>query len=248
LDPDCSTFSALMKGFREAGLIAKPYRQWATWYEPVQNLAFERYLEQRPSVLRTTWRRKLKSLKKAAGFGIKVFEGDGDIESFIAAYEAVERESWKGQEPYPEFIRNLIRLAARKGALRMGVLSIENTPAAAQFWIVWKGRALIFKLAHARSFSSHSPGTVLTMHMLRLILDEDSVGEISFGRGDDPNKKLWESCRRDHWGIEAANPGRFRGLRPSLRLEAALFRDFLKGTAARKTALIDTGTQLGSAS
>ena len=248
LNPDCSTLSALVKGFREAGLIAKPYRGWATWYEPLQNPAFERYLEQRPSVLRTTWRRKLKSLEKAAGFEIEVFERDGDIEAFIAAYEAVERESWKGQEPYPEFIRNLIRLTARKGALRMGVLSIENIPAAVQFWIVWKGRAVIFKLAHAKSFSSHSPGTVLTMHMLRLILDKDSVGEISFGRGDDPYKRLWASCRRDYWGIEAANPGKFRGLLPSLRLEAALFRDFLKGTAARKTALIDTGTQLGSAS
>lgn len=247
LNPDCSAFSAFVEDFGETGLIARPYRGWATWYEPVQNVTFERYFEQRPSVLRTTWRRKLKSLEKAAGFEIEVFGRDSDIESFIAAYEAVERESWKGQEPYPEFIRNLIRLTARKGALRMGVLSIGNTPAAAQFWIVWKNRAVIFKLAYAKQFSRYSPGTVLTMHMLRLILEEGSAGEISFGRGDDPYKKLWASYRRDYWGIEAANPRKFHGLPPSLRLKVALFRDLLRGAAARNDWRMQAGTELRDA-
>jgi hypothetical protein len=235
LNPRCSTISALANGFRAAGLIVKPYRGWATWYEPVQSITFERYLEQRPPVLQTTWRRKLKSLEKVTGFEIDVSGNDNNIESFIGAYEAVESESWKGKEPFPEFIRNLIRLAAQKGALRSGVLSIENTPAAAQFWIVWKGTAVIFKLAYAKRFSGYSPGTVLTMHMVRLILEEGRAVEISFGRGDDPYKRLWASFRRDYWGIEAANPRKLRGWLPSLRLESSLLRDFLKGVTTRKS-------------
>jgi hypothetical protein len=230
LNPELPTFSALRDGYRAAGWVVKGYRGWATWYEPVQNLSFERYLEQRPSVLRATWRRKLKALEKTQGFEIDVLPCGEDPELYIVAYEAVERESWKDRESYPDFIRNLIRLAARKGALRMGILSIGDTPAAAQFWLVWNGKAVIFKLAYAKRFSGFSPGTVLTMHMMRLILNGDRVNEVSFGRGNDAYKRLWAGSRRDYWGIEAANPRRVRGLLPSLRLGAGLLRDSLKGS------------------
>jgi CelD/BcsL family acetyltransferase involved in cellulose biosynthesis len=96
--------------------------------------------------------------------------------------------------------------------------------AASQFWIVWRGTALIFKLAHVDKFQSHSPGTLLTMHMIEQLLEKDRPDEIDFGRGDDPYKKLWVSDRRERWGIEAVNPRTFRGLVLAGRIAVAKLR------------------------
>ena len=119
-------------------------------------------------------------------------------------------------------------MAAQYGALRLGVLTIQGVPAAAQIWLLWKGRATIFKLVHAETFSKFSPGTVLTMHMMRMVLERDCPKEIDFGRGDDTYKKMWLSSRRERWGIEAANPRTVRGLALATRITAGLARDYLK--------------------
>ncbi len=83
---------------------------------------------------------------------------------------------------------------------------------AAQFWIVEDAQATVLKLAHDEAAKSLSPGTVLTALMLQHLLDQEHVGRIDFGRGDDPYKRLWARERRQRIGIVLANPRRPRGL------------------------------------
>lgn len=221
LDPSDRNFRPLAQALRRAGLAVRPFFDSGTWYEQTSGLSFQQYLAERPSVLRNTWRRKAAKVGASGQMRIAYYDNADDIEQAIEDYDSIYRESWKPEEGFPRFMPALIRLAARIGALRMGVLHLEGIPAAAQFWILWRGRACIFKLAYRERFASLSVGTILTMLMFERVLERDKPAEINFGRGDDPYKKLWLPKRRERWGLAAANPRTIRGLRQALRFTAA---------------------------
>jgi hypothetical protein len=228
IDRASPSFDGLLGGFRSAGYLAKPYFAWGTWYERTAGLNFDDFVETRPSVLRHTWARKRAALEKASRSRFRIYRDGDDVGAYIAAYEDVHRRSWKDAEPCLGFIPNLVRLAADCNALRFGILDIDGVAAAAQFWIVWGGKATVYKLAYAEDMSAFSPGTVLTMEMFRHVLENDHPSEIDFGRGDDRYKKLWLTSRREHWGIEAVSPLTLRGLADAAWLVMGLGRDFLR--------------------
>ena len=151
------------------------------------------------------------------------------IDQAIADYQTVYAASWKPAESFPEFIPALIRLAAELGALRLGIYYIDGAPAAAQFWILWHGRAVIYKLAHDKRLDDLSLGTLLTMEMIERVLEDDRPREITLGRGDDPYKKLWLPKRRERWGINAGNPRTWRGLGIGLKCKAGTLYHRLRG-------------------
>ncbi len=225
LDPAATAYPLLIAGFRHAGWRVFPYFDSGTWYEDTAGVDFAQYLAGRPSTLRNTWRRRSAKLEadKRASF---VFHEDVTaIESGIADYEAIYRTSWKGGEPYPDFTPALIRAAAAVGALRLGILRVDDRPAAAQIWLVWRGHATIYKLAHDSHFDDLSVGTILTMRMFERVLERDRPAEINFGRGDDPYKKLWLTKRRERWGLLMTNPRTLTGLFLTIRENiAALLR------------------------
>jgi len=224
LDPMAAHFTALLDGMRSAGFHVRPYLGWITRFEHTCGTDFDQYLSGRPSILRNTWRRKQTRLKGVSSTFYTSYERQKEEEDFIPVYQSVREGSWKGAEPFTAFVLELIRLAARMGALRFGILEIDGVPAAAQFWIVWSGKATIFKLVYAEQFSAFSPGTLLTMHMMEKALEFDKPVEINFGRGDDAYKKMWLSERRERWGIEAANPRSWRGLARCVWLRAGTIR------------------------
>jgi hypothetical protein len=228
LDRDEPGFAAIRAGLRDAHFIVQPYFHYGTWYEDTRGLDFRRYLDDRPAPLRNIFRRKGKA---AQGLRIEYgFSEPGcDLDRLVADYDTVYRNSWKEGEAYPTFIPALVRMAFDCGALRLGVVRVDDVPAAAQFWIVWRGRAVIYKLAHDRRFDKLSLGTLLTMRMAERVLDVDHPDEINFGRGDDAYKRLWLPKRRERWGILGANPRTWRGLGEGLRLVAGRLRAGLAG-------------------
>jgi Acetyltransferase (GNAT) domain len=229
LDPREPSYEALAQALRQAGFLVERTAGAATWYEVTRGVKFFDYLAARPSQLRHTWHRKQRSLAASGRLTTAFFSTVAGIEAAIADFQAVYAASWKPPEPFPEFIPGLIRLAAERGALRLGIYYVDEVPAAAQFWIVWRGRAVIYKLAHDRRFDTLSLGTLLTMEMIERVLEQDRPQEINFGRGDDPYKRQWLGQRRERWGIFAANPRTARGLRLGLEREAAKLYHRLRG-------------------
>ncbi len=212
---------ALMRALRRAGFLVELTSGAGTWFETTGGMSFRDYLAGRPSQLLSTWRRKRRSLAATGRLTATFFSEPAGLDAAIADYDTVYAASWKTPEAFPPFMPALIRLAAGLGALRMGVYYIDALPAAAQFWIVWRGRAVIYKLAHDSRLDKLSLGTLLTMEMVERVLEQDHPEEINFGRGDDPYKRLWLPRRRQRWGITAANPRTARGLRLGLQRQAA---------------------------
>ena len=229
LDPGATSYHALVRRLRGAGLAVECTPGAATWYETTIGLDFDRYLADRPSQLRNTCRRKRRRLRTSHTLDFAFFSDRSGVEQAVSDYERVYAASWKEREPFPEFIPSLIRLAAELGALRLGIYYIDGIPAAAQFWIVWQGRAIIYKLAHNKRFDEFSLGTLLTMEMVERILSTDTPHEINLGRGDDLYKSLWLSKRRERWGITAANLRTVDGLWLGLERELAKIYHRLRG-------------------
>jgi hypothetical protein len=225
-DPD---YAALVRALRRAGMFVERVVDSGCWYEDTAGLDFRRFLAERPARLRNTFLRKRRKVE-AGGRLTKAFCSDTvAIDARIADYQRVYAASWKPTEGFPGFIPALMRRAAALGALRLGIYYIGGVAAAAQFWIVWKGRAVIYKLAHDKEFDALSLGTLLTMEMFERVLAEDRPHEIDFGRGDDPYKQMWLPKRRERWGVTAANPRTLRGWRLGLHREAAKLYRLVRG-------------------
>jgi hypothetical protein len=229
LDPREPSYAALAGALRRAGMLVECSFNSGTWYEETAGLSFADYLADRPAELRNTWRRKRRKLMQSGRLTNRFFDSHSGIDQAIADYQSVYAASWKPAEFFPDFVPELIRLAAELRALRLGLYYLDGTPAAAQFWIMWNGRAFICKLAHDKRFDTLSLGTILTMEMFERVLTNDCPREISLGRGDDPYKKMWLPKRRERWGITAANPRTLRGLRLGLKRQAATVYHRLRG-------------------
>lgn len=178
---------------------AAVYDGFASWTEPVEN--FAAYWQARPSRLKATARRKAAAVD--AQFHYRGSEA-------LDAYEEIQRASWKGPEPHPEFLAAMVRHMA--AVVRIGVLEIDGRAVAAQIWLVHGGRATIFKLAHRADAAAISPGTLLTRSMIEHCLREEAVSLLDFGRGDDAYKRDWMNVCTRRMGVIAGDWRSVKGL------------------------------------
>ncbi|MBI5330383.1 MAG: GNAT family N-acetyltransferase [Betaproteobacteria bacterium] len=210
-DPAAPAQVALFAALRGAGLIPFRYFCFGNWHLPCAGMDWEAYLKTRTSKMRSNIKRMSRKLEEAGGV-LEVLTTPEQAEEAIRAYETVYASSWKKPEPFPEFMPGLVRLAAAKGWLRMGVVRLDGAPVAAQLWLACQGRAAIYKVAYDERCKDYSPGLVLTAHLLRHALEQDRVTEVDYLMGDDEYKRTWMSERRERWGIVAYNPRTPAGL------------------------------------
>jgi len=201
-----NVFDALIQGLEAARFTVQTYFCFGNWYLEVGGRSFDEYAQSLPSTLRNTLTRKEKRLTKSGRSKLELICNEAGLEKGIRAYEQVYRSSWKHQEPYPHFVPELMRVCAKLGALRLGVIYVDDVPAAAQFWIVQNQTAMIYKLAYDERFADLSVGTILTAALMRRVIDIDKVAEVDYLTGDDAYKRDWMSGRRERWGILAMNP------------------------------------------
>ncbi len=205
LDPLWTGLPPLLDGLQDGGLAVRRFDHFGNWHQPVAGCSWESYLAARPGRLRETIRRKTNACARDGRVRITTARSPEELGPALAAYEAVYRRSWKAAEAAPGLAAALLPRAARAGVLRLGVMWVEAQPVAAQYWTVADGTATVLKLAHDDAWRSLSPGTVLTAHMIRALLDE-GASMLDFGRGDDGYKASWAGLRRPRIGLLLANP------------------------------------------
>lgn len=213
LDADGAFIQALAPALRAAGYWTDSYDCFGNWYLPVVHARFADYFSALPSPLRNSIERGRRRLQRTEGYHLHIQADAGaGLEEAIAAFEGVYRRSWKKPEPCPEFMPGLMRMAAQRGWLRLGVLQLQGQPVAAQVWLVVGGKANIYKLAYVQGFERLSPGSVLTAALMAHAMDVDRVREVDYLTGDDAYKRDWMTHRRVRVGLLAFDPLRWRGL------------------------------------
>lgn len=213
MDKSSSFFTRMQEALRLEGYSSDSYFCFGNWYHPVGGQSYADYLGKLPSKIRNTIARGRKKLDAAGAWTLVIHQAPGpELESAIADFTEVYNKSWKVPEPFPEFVPNLCRMAASKGWLRLGVVRLDDSPIAAQLWIVHGGRALIYKLAYVESHKRLSAGSVLTEAMMRHVFEVDRVDEIDYLTGDDAYKRDWMSQRRERHGLVAFNRRTAHGL------------------------------------
>ena len=203
----------LQNGLQQAGYWTDRFFCFGNWYLTVAQRSFEAYASTLPSALRHSIERGQRRLTKQGTWRIHIHQtANTGLEDAIAQFVQVYNQSWKAPEPTPQFIPQLIRMAASQGWLRLGVLTLDGQAIAAQLWLVKDGKASIYKLAYVKGFEKLSAGSVLTHALMRQVIDVDRVAEVDYLTGDDAYKRDWMSHRRERWGLVAFNPRTLHGL------------------------------------
>lgn len=218
LDAESIVFRDLLAALAAAGYWADSYLCFGNWYLNVTSNSFRDYFASRSSRLRNNIRRGQRRLDKAGPWQLSIHKESGaSLEAAIADFIAVYQHSWKQPEPYPHFIGSLCQMAAAQGWLRLGILSRQDKPIAAQLWLVKNLKASIYKLAYDQAESRFSPGSLLTAALMEHVIEQDGVEEVDYLTGDDDYKKDWMSHRRERRGIIAFELRTLRGLLAAMR-------------------------------
>ncbi|MDR2112209.1 MAG: GNAT family N-acetyltransferase [Candidatus Accumulibacter sp.] len=212
LDTAHPFYRHMPRALEAQGYRVDSYTCFGNWFLSVEGKNYAEYLAGRPSRLRNTIHRNLAKAQKAGPFEIVIHQTPGAaLENAIGDYAEIYRKSWKPAESHPEFIAELCRQGAREGWLRLGVLKSDRRPVAAQIWLVYAGKANIYKLAHVQGKNPFSAGTLLTAELMRHAIDIDRVHEIDYLTGDDAYKQDWMAARRERKGLVGFDPGTVDG-------------------------------------
>lgn len=229
------------KALKNARYSVQRYANSFNRFEDTAGLGFDEYFAKRNSKYRYNVRTRERNLEKEGNLETNIYTGDNspeDLQRGTDEYTLGTVESWQSSASLASrHMMILIRLAAREGCLRLGVLKLDGRPIAGQFWLVSGGSAHCMRQAYHEDYKKLAPGIVLTKHMLAHVLDEDHVDAIDFGMGTEDYKEKWMSESRDYSGFMAFDRGTPRGLafaiqhiigRPVKRLLARAVRSVLR--------------------
>ena len=232
MNPQSPSYRLLLEALKMAGLVPFEFFCFGNWFLTAGG-EWSEYLKGRSGALRSTIKRMSKKFSADGGI-LELVQGGAGLERALEAYERVYAASWKGAEPFPNFVPGLARSCAERGWLRLGVAWLKDEPIAAQLWIVAGDKANIYKVAYHEDHKAYAPGTLLTAMLMQHVIEQDGVAEVDYLIGDDPYKKSWMGDRRERWGLIAYNPRSILGLTRLFRELGGRGIKYLKARIGRR--------------
>ncbi|TMM45633.1 GNAT family N-acetyltransferase [Colwellia ponticola] len=231
-------WSSMQLGAFETGVVTQALREYFPYqrlYSQTVNVYQEAltdyasYYQQRPSQLRNTIKRREKKLAKAHQYHTDIITDIARFPEAFNAYKSIYQQSWKGEEYSFDFIEQVCLAALTENKLRLGLLFVDDEPAAAQLWFLqntgpklvadvndsgsvysqkegYQKTASIFKLAYSPKYQQYSVGSILSLVLSEHVISEDKVTTIEFGMGAEPYKKDWLSDTRVRQSYQVFNP------------------------------------------
>ena len=227
-----SAFADLKKAVKQSGLHFYEVFAFADWYLDGINFSGDDYFNSLPKKIRKDVPYCKRRLLKNGELEFKVITDPDLIDLSMDHYYDVYSKSWQKNEGVgPTFHRDLAKMAAAKGWLRLGFLFFNNVPISAQFWLCCNSYAYILKTAYDQEFRKYSPGKILTVEMMKYVIDVDKVVTIDYLHGDESYKKDWTPNRRERKQILVYNnniKGRYLNLITSFILPAVNKNRYLR--------------------
>ncbi|MRR22605.1 GNAT family N-acetyltransferase [bacterium] len=166
------------------------------------------YLASRSKNFRKELRKRMRRLEEEGTVDIHIVTHDDNMDRLMDDYYGVYGSSWKQAEHLgPNFHRELAKLAARKGWLRLGFIRVAGVPRATSYAIASGKTGYILKSAYDLEMKSFGLGTLMRIEMIRSLIDNDGVTCIDLGPGEEAYKQTFVSEMRDLQSVIVFNRG-----------------------------------------
>lgn len=187
---------ALLERAGKEGL--RPFiRQRYTRYHADLTQGFEAYLAGFSAKTRATLLRKCRRFAERSGgtIDIRAYRTEEEFEGFFEQARRVSRATYQERlldAGLPDDKAAMLTLAAR-GELRGFLLFLEGEPIA-YLYLPADGATLLYAhLGFDPRFSDLSPGTVLQLEAMRLLMEEGRFSRLDFSEGEGQHKRLFAS-------------------------------------------------------
>lgn len=182
------------------------YVCYGDWYLNSINYSGDDYIARLPDKLRKDIAYCRRRLQKMAPTEFRLITDGMGIGQHMDLYYDVYSRSWQKTEHIgPSFHRDLAKIAANNGWLRLGFLFHNSLPIASQFWISCHETSFILKTVYDQNYKKHSPGKILSAEMFKYVIDIDGVKTIDYVQGDETYKRDWTPERRERKGVMVYN-------------------------------------------
>lgn len=202
---------SIATALKNQGFSVDIFQTTVNWSHPNIN-SLDQFWALRPNKMKNILKSKKTKALRDNNYEVKIIYDQTELCSYLNDYHDVYNKSWKNNEPYTDFIDDIVTNEHKNGNLRLGILYANTIAAAAQIWFVHDKTAFIFKLSYNNKYRSESFGSILMEAMFNHVITVDSVTKVDFLTGDDKYKADWMTTSRPMFGIKAYNKGTINGL------------------------------------
>jgi CelD/BcsL family acetyltransferase involved in cellulose biosynthesis len=183
----------------QAALLGQfPWRELGREHSPYLTISesWEEFFRQKTQRFRKTYRNIENRIQRDGAVTVEEHrEVDPDGPVFAEALE-VSRQSWKGprtlamatMQGMPRFFRELTQRASAKGWLHLWILRLNGRAVATEYQIGANGSLHDLRADFDSALADLSPGTCLSLRIIRSLFEQRSVREYDMGPGANPYK------------------------------------------------------------